>query len=65
MPTIVERHVGFFQPSVSLHIHGLGTIDEDIADGQIAQQRLQWAQAKGFIKNLIDQSLPITQVEQV
>src|SRR6266446_4523092 len=56
---VLEHDVALFEHSGALYVNLFGTIDQDVVDRRILEQRLQWAEAKYFVQNFQRQSLAL------
>ena len=52
---VLESHLGWIQLAFALDVNLARPVDQDVADGVVAQQRLQRAQAEDFVLHLFDQ----------
>ncbi len=56
---VLERHVGELQPALTLDVHLLRTVDHDLGDGLVAEERLQRAKAQDLVGDLLEHPDPL------
>ena len=64
MPVILERGRDAFQHAVALDEDVLARVHEDVADGRVAQQRLERPEAEHVVEHLDEERLALAQVER-
>jgi hypothetical protein len=52
-----------FQAAVSFDEYGVGTVDQDVRNGIVFEQRLKRPQPHDFVENLVNQTVPFGPVQ--
>ena len=61
MARILETDIGFHHPSGALDVDVIETVDQDVADAGVLEQRLERTQAEHFVQDLLDDALALGQ----
>src|SRR5262249_37346029 len=61
---VAELDVGLLHLAAALGEDHVRPVDEDVADGRVLEQDLQWAEAERLVEHLVDEALALHAVEQ-